>query len=153
MLQWHGVDDPHPSFCTNRFEFYMEEEDPKSIVLRVFPGKFLDSSLIDIDAHPTFIRLTIKGKVLQLVFPEEVKSDQGTALRSEVTGELKLTFPRVKPLRSLADTTTRHQTVPLCDGEARESSSSSSSSTCAPLPMPDGMIERETRRIGIPPPR
>ena len=74
MLQWHGVDDPHPSFCTNRFEFYMEEEDPKSIVLRVFPGKFLDSSLIDIDAHPTFIRLTIKGKVKHPACVESVWS-------------------------------------------------------------------------------
>ena len=34
--------------------------------------RYLDTSQIDLDVHPTHVRVTMKGKVFQLVLPEEV---------------------------------------------------------------------------------
>lgn len=45
----------------------------RSLVLEVAVGKFLDSSLIRADVQPTFVRLLIKGKLLQLLLPAEVR--------------------------------------------------------------------------------
>lgn len=55
--------------------------------------KYLDASLIQVDSHPTYITIVVKGKVLRLRFPEEVNSDAGTAKRSATTGDLVITLP------------------------------------------------------------
>lgn len=49
-----------------------EDEVPGSIVVEVSLPKYLDSSLIDVDAHPTHVTVVIKNKTLRLRFPEEV---------------------------------------------------------------------------------
>lgn len=36
-------------------------------------GRYLDTSLIKADVRPTFVRLLIKGRLLQLLLPAEVK--------------------------------------------------------------------------------
>ncbi|OQR87774.1 hypothetical protein ACHHYP_18021 [Achlya hypogyna] len=74
-----------------------DESSPGFVVLEVFVPKYLDSSLIHVDMHPTHVSITIKNKLLRLRFPEEVKSDQGKALRSKTTGALKLTVEKVDP--------------------------------------------------------
>ncbi|KAI8832045.1 MCM2/3/5 family-domain-containing protein [Chytridium lagenaria] len=48
------------------------DEDAKTLTLHVSLSKYLDSSYIKVDTHPTYIRLEIKGKVLQLVLDAEV---------------------------------------------------------------------------------
>uniref|UniRef100_A0A3Q2ZAF3 Leucine-rich repeat-containing protein 6 n=1 Tax=Kryptolebias marmoratus TaxID=37003 RepID=A0A3Q2ZAF3_KRYMA len=50
----------------------------------------------DVDIHPTFVRVLVKGKVFQVVLPAEVKPDGSTAQRSQTTGHLVLTMPRVR---------------------------------------------------------
>ena len=40
------------------------------MVLDVRVGKFLDTSLIDVDVQPGVVRCLIKGLLLQLVLPE-----------------------------------------------------------------------------------
>ena len=57
--------------------------------------RHLDTSLCDVDVQPTHVKVTLKGKVLQLVLPEEVKSDSSTAQRSQITGHLLITMPKV----------------------------------------------------------
>ena len=47
--------------------------DSKNFVLDISCYKYLDTSQIDLDVHPTHVRVTMKGKVFQLVLPEEVK--------------------------------------------------------------------------------
>jgi protein TilB len=42
-------------------------------VLEVAVGKFLDTSLIKADVQPRAVRLLIKGRLLQLVLPAEVR--------------------------------------------------------------------------------
>lgn len=46
------------------WEFYWDEESrPGMVVLEVRVQKFLDSSLIDVDVHPTYVSMVIKSKV------------------------------------------------------------------------------------------
>ena len=46
------------------WEFRWDEESrPGYILLEVDVPKFLDSSLIDVDVHPTYISMIIKSKV------------------------------------------------------------------------------------------
>ncbi|OWK61507.1 Protein tilB [Lonchura striata] len=54
--------------------------------------KHLDTSLLDVDVQPTYIRVLVKGK---LVLPEEVKPDSSSAKRSQTTGHLVVTMPKV----------------------------------------------------------
>lgn len=84
-----------------RWPFTMSDEDGEGNVVVTVPlPKFLDSSLLHVDAHPAYVTIIIKGKVLRLRFPEEVNSDAGTAQRSATTGELVLKLPKVaKPRR------------------------------------------------------
>jgi protein TilB len=78
------------------YDFSLEEsEDGKNMVLEVDVGKFTDTSLIKADVQPTFVRLLIKGRLLQLTFPEEVSPDLSTAERSKASGKLVVTMPRV----------------------------------------------------------
>jgi protein TilB len=71
----------------------------------------MDTSLIDVDVQPTYVRATIKGKVrqykqkflynlsslqiLQLVLPEEVNTTRSKAERSKITGHLVIKMPKV----------------------------------------------------------
>lgn len=46
------------------WEFYWDEESrPGVVVLEVRVQKYLDSSLIDVDVHPTYVSIVIKSKV------------------------------------------------------------------------------------------
>jgi protein TilB len=50
-----------------------------SIVLEVQVGRFLDTSLIKADVRPRFVRLLVKGRLLQLALPDEVRGALGRA--------------------------------------------------------------------------
>jgi hypothetical protein len=47
----------------------------------LLPCRFLDSSLIDVDVHPYYISIVIKGKVLRLQLPLEVLAESSKAQR------------------------------------------------------------------------
>lgn len=64
--------------------------------------RHLDTSLIDVDAHPSYVSVVIKGKLFRLNLPEEVRSEAGTAHRSKATGNLVLTMPKVRGVSALA---------------------------------------------------
>lgn len=57
-------------------------------------GRFVDTSLIKADVRPTLVRLLIKGRLLQLILPEEVRADDSKAERSQATGRLVVTMPK-----------------------------------------------------------
>ncbi|EFX68522.1 hypothetical protein DAPPUDRAFT_330020 [Daphnia pulex] len=75
--------------------FKLVEEDD-TIILTVKLAKYMDTSLIDVDVQPTFVRVIIKGKLLQLVLSTEVQSDRSVAQRSLASGDLVVTMPMVK---------------------------------------------------------
>ncbi|GLE04334.1 hypothetical protein PINS_up013249 [Pythium insidiosum] len=85
-----------------KWDFRFVDEDLE-IVLEVDLPRFLDTSLIDVDVHPSYVSMVIKNKLLRLRFPELVHSDQGKAERSKVTGTLRLTLPKahVTPTQQL----------------------------------------------------
>lgn len=80
-----------------------DDEEENTTILDVAVYKHLDTSLCDVDVQPTYVRVTIKGKVLQLVLQDEVKPDSSTAKRSQITGHLVITMPKarevVKPVK------------------------------------------------------
>uniref|UniRef100_A0A3B5K249 Leucine-rich repeat-containing protein 6 n=1 Tax=Takifugu rubripes TaxID=31033 RepID=A0A3B5K249_TAKRU len=69
--------------------------------LSLRPHRHMDTSLMDVDVQPTFARVTVKGKIFQVVLPAEVKPDSSVAHRSQTTGHLLLTMSRVGPGRLL----------------------------------------------------
>lgn len=79
------------------YEFIMRESDDyRSIELEVTVSKFLDTSLMKIDMQPTYIRLLIKGRLLQLKLPEEVRAvfHMQTAASATAMHSTSLTCPR-----------------------------------------------------------
>ena len=80
-------------------EFTLREAaDGRSIVLDVAVGKFMDTSLLECDVQPRFVRVLVKGKLLQLTLEEEVAPDQSVAQRNIHTGHLVVTMPKAGPV-------------------------------------------------------
>ncbi|XP_029559797.1 dynein axonemal assembly factor 11 isoform X2 [Salmo trutta] len=73
-----------------------EDGDNNTIVLDLEVYRHMDTSLMDVDVQPTYARVTVKGKIFQLVLPAEVRPDSSTAKRSQITGHLVLTMPRAQ---------------------------------------------------------
>ena len=76
-----------------------ESSDGAAVLLDVEIGKFMDTSLVDVDVQPSFVRLLVKGKMMQLLLPEQVHPDRSNAQRSKATGHLVVTMPKVDPSR------------------------------------------------------
>eukprot|EP00731_Ephydatia_muelleri_P023658 Em0015g1241a len=78
-----------------KYEFHLaEDDDSNQYVLEVGCPRFMDSSFIHCDVQPTYVRVTIKDKILQLVLQEEVSPDNSLAKRSQTTGKLLVTMPK-----------------------------------------------------------
>lgn len=65
------------------------------LVLELSVYKYLDTSQVDLDVQPQYVRATIKEKVFQLCLPEEISPDASKAERSKITGHLVVTMPKV----------------------------------------------------------
>ncbi|XP_051943501.1 dynein axonemal assembly factor 11 isoform X2 [Hippocampus zosterae] len=74
----------------------MEDDNNSRIVLDLAVYRHMDTSLMDVDVQPTYVKVAIKGKIFQLVLPAEVKPDSSTAQRSQTTGHLLLHMPRAQ---------------------------------------------------------
>ncbi|TPX35695.1 hypothetical protein SmJEL517_g02019 [Synchytrium microbalum] len=64
----------------------------QTLALHLELPKLMDTSLIDVDVHSTYVTVTVKGKVFQLVLDEEVESEGVLCERSRLTGELVITM-------------------------------------------------------------
>ncbi|XP_043076506.1 dynein axonemal assembly factor 11 [Puntigrus tetrazona] len=84
-----------------KLDFSLSEDENDCILLDLHVYRHMDTSLLDVDVQPTYVRVTVKGKAFQLVLPAEVKPDSSTAQRSQTTGHLLLILPvahgEVKP--------------------------------------------------------
>lgn len=58
--------------------------------------RFLDTSLIDVDVQPNYVRVSIKGKIFQMALNDEVCTDESTSKRSQTTGRLLIVMPKLK---------------------------------------------------------
>lgn len=79
---------------TGQWKFQWKEE-KDLLILDVGVNRYLDTSQIAVDVNPTWVRIEAKGKVLQLILPNEVSIDDVEALRSETSGNLVLKMKRV----------------------------------------------------------
>ncbi|XP_046419327.1 protein tilB-like [Neodiprion fabricii] len=79
-----------------------DESDRDKIILDIAVYKHLDTSFLDVDVQPGYVRVTIKGKILQLTLSSEVLTEKSTVQRSQTTGHLVVTMPRLNPLKLIA---------------------------------------------------
>ncbi|XP_066480265.1 dynein axonemal assembly factor 11-like isoform X2 [Tiliqua scincoides] len=75
-----------------------DDEENNQFILDIAVYRHLDTSLLDVDVQPTYVKVLIKGKPFQLVLPEEVKPDSSTAKRSQTTGHLVISLPKAKEM-------------------------------------------------------
>lgn len=78
-----------------KYDFHLKDEGTR-FVLEVQCPRYMETSLIDCDVQPTYVRVIIKAKILQLVLDEEVSPDSCSAKRSQTTGHLLLLLPKAK---------------------------------------------------------
>ena len=79
------------------FEFYEKNiKEVQYIVLEVGVPKYMETSLIDVDLHPAYVRIDIKGKITQLRFPCEIVVERSKVTRSQTTGSLQITMPKLQ---------------------------------------------------------
>ena len=57
--------------------------------------RFLDTSLIDVDVQPNYVRVTVKGKIFQMALNDEVRIDECSSKRSQITGHLLIVMPKL----------------------------------------------------------
>ncbi|XP_063872323.1 dynein axonemal assembly factor 11-like isoform X1 [Scylla paramamosain] len=116
-----------------------EDEESNCFVLEVNTYRHLDASLVTCNVEPWYVRVTVKGKVLQLVMLEEVRPGQATAQRSQVTGHLVVKMPKLAPPRFPSSASKPEKIMPVTRSSAFSSSASSFVRPSSPEP-------RETSR-------
>ncbi|KAM7074987.1 dynein axonemal assembly factor 11 isoform 2-T2 [Molossus nigricans] len=72
-----------------------DDENRHQIILDLVVYRYMDTSLIDVDVQPTYVRVMVKGKPFQLALPAEVRPDSSSARRSQTTGHLVICMPKV----------------------------------------------------------
>ncbi|KAK9822057.1 hypothetical protein WJX74_003997 [Apatococcus lobatus] len=96
-----------------QWDFSLQDsEDRSHIILDVAIGKYLDSSLIAADVQPHAARLLIKGRLLQLKLPEEVRPDATIAQRSRASGNLSISMPKERPASLLLKSRSHASSMP-----------------------------------------
>jgi protein TilB len=79
------------------FSIYEKVEKGQQIViLEVFVPRFLDTSMLNVDINPDYVRVEIRQKVFQLRLMCDVRVEESRVLRSSTTGALQLLMPKVK---------------------------------------------------------
>ncbi|XP_013182954.1 protein tilB [Amyelois transitella] len=77
-----------------KIDFTFNDMELDKYVLDLAVYKHLDTSLVDVDVQPNYVRVLIRGKIFQLHLPEEVDTTNSTAQRSQTTGHLLVTMPK-----------------------------------------------------------
>ena len=69
---------------------------------------------IDLDVQPCFVRVLVEGRLLQVLFPEEVCAARATAQRSKASGRLVLSLPKrqARPFKRCGGPSTTHHDPP-----------------------------------------
>ena len=86
-----------------KWKFWFEESDNTSsgkcdiLTMTIVLPKHLSTSLIDVDIHPTYVSVVIKSKILRVILPVEIISDQSKAKRIASSGHLELSMPKCNP--------------------------------------------------------
>eukprot|EP00429_Kryptoperidinium_foliaceum_P071764 CAMPEP_0176059662 /NCGR_PEP_ID=MMETSP0120_2-20121206/29734_1 /TAXON_ID=160619 /ORGANISM="Kryptoperidinium foliaceum, Strain CCMP 1326" /LENGTH=408 /DNA_ID=CAMNT_0017393201 /DNA_START=166 /DNA_END=1391 /DNA_ORIENTATION=- len=83
-----------------KYDFDIDDvSDPTKIIFELAVPKYLDTSALDVDVNPSFVRVVVRDKVTQLKLPAEVHPDSCKVQRSRITGSLRIEMPLVNPGR------------------------------------------------------
>lgn len=83
-----------------KYDFDMDDtSDPTKVVFELGVPKYLETSALDVDVNPLYVRCVIKDKVTQLKLPAEVRPDACKVQRSRTTGSLRIDMPLAEPGR------------------------------------------------------
>ncbi|XP_041969301.1 protein tilB [Aricia agestis] len=77
-----------------KIDFLFSDAEPDKFILDLYLYRYMDTSLIDVDVQPNYVRVLIKGKIFQLHLPEDVNVSNSTATRSQTTGHLVITMQK-----------------------------------------------------------
>lgn len=77
-----------------KIPFTFNDDNPEEYLLTIHVYKHLDTELIDVDLQPIYVKISIKEKIFQIVFPDEILIDKSTCQRSTTTGHLVIKMPR-----------------------------------------------------------
>ncbi|KAF4697962.1 hypothetical protein FOZ62_009694, partial [Perkinsus olseni] len=73
-----------------KYNFHIDEfGTPGMVIMEIHVPAFLETSLIDVDVQPNYVRCIIKEKLTQLRTPCEVVVHASTVKRSSTTGALR----------------------------------------------------------------
>lgn len=76
------------------YDFNLDEFiEPGKIIFELGVPKYLDTSQLDVDVNPLYVRVVVKDKVTQLKLPAEVLTDASKVQRSRTTGLLRIEMP------------------------------------------------------------
>ncbi|CAH0725981.1 unnamed protein product, partial [Brenthis ino] len=89
-----------------KIKFRFSDTIPNVYTLDLAIYKHLDTSLLSIDIQANYVRVTIKGKIFQLHLPEDIQIVNSTAQRSQITGHLLITMPKLKIVQEKLHLTT-----------------------------------------------
>ncbi|RNF26541.1 leucine-rich repeat protein [Trypanosoma conorhini] len=70
-----------------------EESSEEAVILTVGVPKFLSTTLVDLQIEVDYIRVVVKGKLIQVPLQREIAPSAAKVQRSMVTGELHVTVP------------------------------------------------------------
>jgi protein TilB len=88
-----------------KYDFNIDDtSDPAKIVFELGVPKYLDTTMLDVDVNPLYVRCVVRDKVTQLKLPKEVRPDASKVQRSRTTGQLRIEMPLVDP-RQARETT------------------------------------------------
>lgn len=76
-----------------KIDFMFNDTERDKYILDLGIYRHLDTSLVDVDVQPNYVRVKIKEKLFQLHLPQEVDTTNSTAQRSRTTGRLLVTMP------------------------------------------------------------
>jgi hypothetical protein len=116
------------------------------LVLNLPVPRHLDSSLIDVDVHPTYVSIIIKGKTLRLRTLCEVKADDSKCQRAKTDGKLMVIMPKVNVKENIltsnlkSDTKIDTKINPLGGNSSRTKRKGSISTGVKKLSMQEQMI-------------
>jgi len=83
-----------------KYDFNIDDtSDTTMIIFELGVPKYLDTSALDVDVNPLYVRCVVKEKVTQLKLPAEVRPDAAKVQRSRTTGMLRIEMPLLEPGR------------------------------------------------------
>ncbi|KAH8357992.1 hypothetical protein KR084_010888 [Drosophila pseudotakahashii] len=121
---------------------FQDEADHYLLQLEVY--RYLDTSLIDVDVQTMYTRVTVKKRIFQIAYNEEVRPDESTVQRSQITGHLMVKLKKLKVNELLIATkSTANKYTRSDDGRVIEKSEEKLlgvvdiSNICPPDDLPD----------------